>query len=100
MTGMIRRRGKESWEVRIELGRNPVDGNRRQRNFTVRGAKKDAKRALAEAVHQRDTGFDIAPSRMTVAEYLDRWLRDYATPNVRPSTHQRYGEITRRIARS
>jgi len=30
---------------------------------------------------------------MTVSEYLDRWLADYAKPKVSPKTHERYQEM-------
>ena len=56
MQGYIRKRGKDSWEVTVGLGRDPSTGRRRRRFLLVRGTKRDAERALAEAVHQRDTG--------------------------------------------
>ena len=97
MSGMLRKRGKGSWELRIELGRDPVTGKRRFRHCTVRGTKKDAERALTGALHRRDTGMDFAPTRVTVAEYLERWLRDYAAVNVAPSTLRRYEQIAARL---
>jgi hypothetical protein len=42
MTGSIRKRSKDSWEVRINLGRDPLSGVRRQRSETIRGNKRDA----------------------------------------------------------
>ncbi len=90
MAGYIRRQGKGSWEVSFDVGRDPTTGRRHRRFLTVRGTKRDAERALAEAIHQRDTGVDFAPSKITVAEYLHRWLRDYAAHNVATSTLQRY----------
>ncbi len=100
MTGYIERRGKGSWRVVVELAPDPLTGRRRRRKVTVRGTKRDAERALAEAVSLRDHGIDIEPRRLTVAEYLDRWLRDYAEPNVAPSTLKRYQGICRVIAES
>lgn len=93
MRGYIRRRGKGSWEITVYLGRDPATGRRSRRFMTVRGTKSDAERCLAEALHQRDTGVEIMPGKLTVADYLRRWLRDYATHNVAPSTLQRYASI-------
>lgn len=93
MAGSIRRRGKGSWEVTVDLGRDPSTGRRRRRFVNVRGTKKEAERVLAEALHQRDTGIDIHPGKITVAEYLRRWLQDYAAHNVAPSTLARYTGI-------
>ena len=97
MAGTIRKRARETWEVRFELGRDPGTGRRRFRYRTVRGTKKDAERALTQALHRRDTGTDIAPARVTVAEYLQRWLRDYVAVNVAPSTLRRYEQIVGRL---
>ena len=97
MAGMLRKRGKHSWEVRIELGRDPVTGKRRFRHRTVRGTMRDAERVLGEAMHQRDTGMDIAPNRVTLEDYLRQWLRDYAAVNVAPSTLLRYAQIVDRL---
>ena len=98
MSGHIERRGKDRWRIRVELARDPVRGRRRKRTFTVRGTKREAQRALTEALRLRDQGIDIAPSRITVAEYLDRWLGDYAEPNVAPSTLVRYRQVCRRLS--
>ncbi len=93
MAGSIRRQSKETWEVTVDLGRDPVTKQRRRRSFTVRGKKCDAERALTAALAQRDRGIDVSPANITVGEYLRRWLRDYATHNVAPSTLARYTGI-------
>ena len=98
MTGHMERRGKGSWRITVELAPDPVIHRRRKRTFTIHGTKKEAGRALTEALRLRDQGIDIAPNRITVAEYLERWLSDYAEPNVAPSTLQRYQQICRRLA--
>src|SRR3972149_6521993 len=96
MRGHIRRGGKGSWEVPVRLGRDPITRRYRRRFLTVKGTKRDAERALAEALHQRDTGVDIAPGKLTTAEYLRRWLRDYPAHTVAPSTFVRYEGIIER----
>ena len=93
MAGSIRRRGKHSWEVAIRLGKDQVSGRYRRRFMAVVGTKRDAERALAEAIHLRDTGIDIQPERLDVAAYLRRWLRDYAVHNVAAATLVRYTAI-------
>ena len=89
MAGYIRRRGKGAWEVTVHLGHDPSTGRVRRRFLTVKGTKRDAERALAEAVHQRDTGIDISPGKITVADYLRRWL-EAVRPNLAPATYRRY----------
>lgn len=93
MAGSIRKQGKESWGITVNLGRDPETKRLRRCFFTVRGKKVDAERALTAALAQRDQGIDLAPAKITVAEYIRVWLRDYAEPNVAASTLQRYRGI-------
>jgi integrase len=64
-----------------------------RRFVSVKGTRREAERALTDAVHRRDTGLDIDPSKLTVAKYLKRWLADYAATNVSASTLVRYQGI-------
>lgn len=54
-------------------------------------------RALTEEMRRRDTGIDVNPAKITVTEYFERWLRDYARSNVAPSTFHRYEQIASRL---
>lgn len=94
MKGHIRRRGKSSWSIVLDLGRG-CDGKRLQKWHTVRGSKRDAERELARLVHELETGAYVEPTKMTVAELLQRWLADYARANVSGKTYERYAEIIR-----
>ena len=88
-----RRVPNHSWEVCVNLDRDPVDGRRRQEWVTVRGSKREAEAKLAELLHKRNTGVDLDPRKMTVRDYLRQWLRDYAEVNVSASTYERYEEM-------
>ena len=92
MAGYIRSRGKDTWEVSVFLG--SVNGRKRRRQVTVRGSKKEAERVKARLVHERETGIDIEPGRITVGDFLERWLRSYASTK-RPSTYRRYEGLIR-----
>jgi integrase len=83
----IRKRGKH-WLVAIELGRDPVTGRRRRAYVTAssrREAEQEESRRRAEAA----TGLDLEPNRLTLSEYLERWLAA-VRPNVAPSTYRYY----------
>lgn len=99
MSGTIRKRGRRSWEIRFDVGRDPATGRRRFRYHTVRGTKRDAERALTEALHTRDRGAEVAPTRISCGEYLQRWLDDYARPTLAPATVRRYEQIAERLTR-
>ena len=93
MKGHIRKRGKSSWAVVLDMGRD-ADGKRRQKWHSISGNRKDAQRELARLLNELNTGAYVEPSRMTISEFLDRWLADYAKPKVSPKTFERYQEMT------
>lgn len=93
MAGSIRKRGTGTWEITFDLGTDPQTGERLRRFFSVKGTRRDAEKALTESLHKRDTGIDVDPDRITLAAYLDRWLKDYAQHNLAKSTLQRYRSI-------
>ena len=92
MKGHIRKRGKTSWAIVLELGQGP-DGKRRQKWHSVKGGRKDAERELARLVHEFNSGNYVEPSKLTVRDYLEKWLVDYAKPNVSAKTYERYHEM-------
>jgi integrase len=94
--GSIRRRGKGTWELTIELAPDPVTGERQRRFANIRGTRRDAERELAARIHAIETGTYVDAARESVGEYLRRWLRDYARPSVAPRTYERYAEIVNR----
>lgn len=95
MKGHIRKRGKAAWSIILEMPRE-ADGSRRQKWHTVHGTKKDAERELARLITEIETGAYVEPTKFTLAELLERWLVDYARPNVAGKTYERYAEIVRK----
>ena len=72
MTGTIRKRGKGSWELRFDVGRDPASGRRRFRYLSVKGTKASAQRALTEG---RSISGTPAPTS-----------RDHGSPCMRSSS--------------
>lgn len=91
----MEQRSKHSYTLRVYLGRDPTTGKKRYMTETVRGTKRQAQRRLAEIISEINRGLLTRPSRMTLREYLLRWLEDYAKVNVGPKTYERYEEIYR-----
>ena len=96
MKGGIRKRGKNSYTIFISLGKDPVTGKYNYHWQTVKGTKKEAEKQRTELLHQLDSGAFIRPSKTTFAEYLERWLKDYARPNLSPRSHERYAGIIKK----
>jgi len=65
------------------------DGKRRARSETTRGSKRQAEKLLRERLTLIDSG-GFAPQSGSVAEYLRRWLTDYAETNTTPRTVMGY----------
>jgi len=95
MRGHIVKRYKSSYSVVLNLGVDPVTGRRKQQWISVKGTKKDAEKKLAELLHQLDAGTFMKPGKTTVAEFLEKWLKDYAWPNLAPKTAEGYEHIIR-----
>lgn len=93
MRGHIRKRSKGSWGLWVDLGRDLQTGKRRQVTATVRGTKKDAERELRVLVTRLETGAYVNPTKLAVGQYLEQWLRGYASSNTGPRTRERYAEI-------
>ena len=91
----IHRRAPGSWEVVIERGRDPLTGKRLRDTLTVRGTKKDAEREAAVRQGAIARGTYVDPSKETVGEFLDRWLRDYVEPSLSLRSQLRYRDIVR-----
>jgi len=95
MKGSIRKRAPGVWQVRIETGTDPVSGSRLRRSVQVYGTRNDAENERTALLHAVQTGTYVDPTRETVAEFLERWLRDYARASVGRRTYERYEEIVR-----
>ena len=96
MRGHIVKRGKDSYTIVLSMGYDPVTGKYKQQWVSVKGTKKDAEHKLAEMLHQIDTGGFVKPGKVTVAEFLERWLDEYVRPNLAPRTTEGYEHIIRR----
>lgn len=90
MRGHIEKRGKGSWTVVIERGRNPITNKRERIYKSVTGPKREAEKLMNEMLYQLQTGTYIDPSNLTVGEYLHRWLNTHCKTNLAPKTYHSY----------
>jgi integrase len=84
MTGSLRQRGANSWELRVYQGTDPTTGRRRYATRTVRGSRTQAQRELVELAAVANVA-PIVGARTTIAELLERWFATSA-PNWAPTT--------------
>src|SRR5512132_777570 len=81
------------WYPRLELPRGP-DGTRRFEALGGYPTRAQAEAALADALARRSHGFALDPAKLTVDQYLDRWLAHIRT-SLRARTVARYGALLR-----
>jgi integrase len=91
--GHIRQRGKDSWQLKFDAGRDPLTGNRRIEYVTFRGSKRSAQRELNRLLSEVDSKGYVPQQGTTVGEYARRWLDEIAAQTVSPRTWQRYEEL-------
>jgi integrase len=94
MKGSLIQRGT-TWYAVVDLPRGP-DGRRRQRwRKLAATGKREAQKELSKLLAEIGSGAHVEPTRLTAAEYLEKWLADYAKPNVAAKTYERYEQIIR-----
>jgi integrase len=93
MRGSIQRRGARSWRVKFDVAGT---GKRQTRYVTVRGTKAQAQAEAAKIIAGAATGQYVDPSRETVSQFVERWLRDWAASNVSNKTFTRYEQLLRK----
>jgi integrase len=92
-SGHIRRRGERSFELKFGSGADPRTGKRVTKYVSFKGTKAEAKAELVRLINSAHQGDYVDPSKTTLGEFLDRWLRDWAAINVGAKTLERYQEL-------
>src|SRR5262245_30905786 len=96
MQGHLRKRGKDSWALVVDLGKDPETGKRRQQRQTVHGTKREAETELRKLLHTIETGGYVKPAKLTMTDFLGEWLDDYAATNTSPRTLEGYQGMVKR----
>jgi integrase len=71
----------------------------RKRKTLYGKTRNDVSGKLTKAMSDRDGGLIFDAGKMTLGEYLDRWLVDSARGTVRKSTYDSYQHQVRRYVR-
>jgi integrase len=91
MKGHIRERSAGHWAIVIEM-RDPETGRRKRKWHKFAGTKRKAQDECARLISDLNGGLYIEPARITVGQFLDRWL-EHIKSQVSPRTYERYGEL-------
>lgn len=84
--------GTTGWQAKVYVKREGGVQKRLSRNFHDKGS---AEQWAAQQTTKKATGTLAIPSRQTVSDFFEQWLKDYAKGNVAPTTYHRYDELIR-----
>jgi integrase len=89
MKGHIRERSPGRWAIVLEV-RDAATGKRKRRWHSFAGTKREAQVECARLVAEAKGGGAIEPIRITVAQFLDRFDRDWIASHVSARSAERY----------
>lgn len=72
--------------IRVYLGRDRETNKRNYHNRTIHGPMREAQAYLTRKLRERDSGCDLEGAKITLNEYLNRWLETAVKPRVREKT--------------
>lgn len=91
--GTIRQRKDGTWEARYTVGRDPGTGKQIQKSVYGK-TQKEVRQRLQQITTSIDEGMYIAPSKLTVEQWLNTWLSDFCV-DVKPRTLDKYASTVR-----
>jgi integrase len=95
MKGNLTRRGRHSWRLKFDIGSEPA-GRRITKFVTLHGTRRQAQEEAAKILANIAGGTHVDASRETVAQFAERWLRDWADDNISNKTWTRYAQLLRK----
>jgi len=89
ITGITVYERGETCSYRLDLGADPVTGDRQRENKGGFDSEDAAWKAALESQARLEQGRNVKPSQRKVAEFLDEWLT-VVKDSIKPSTYQNY----------
>ncbi|WP_338826278.1 Tn916 family transposase [Moorella thermoacetica] len=100
MAGWVEKRGENKWRLNVPGGTDAEGKRKVYRKNVEAKSKREAEKLLAEFVAEVQKGQYVEPSKLTFAEFVERWIRDYGESNLAPKTLHRYKEILKRACQA
>ena len=96
MKGNLQRRGERSWRLKYDVEASST-GERQTRFVTLRAnTRREAEAQAAKILASIVSGDHVDPSSETVAQFIERWLGDWADGNISNKTWTRYAQLLRK----
>jgi integrase len=87
--GTIRKHKNGKWEARLSIGYDPMTGKLKQVSKYFK-TRKEGQDWLIENQHNINTGRFIEPDKLTLGDWVKRWLTVYVKPGIRPTSYANY----------
>lgn len=96
----IRKRGENSWQIRVCAGYDSA-GKKLEKLKTVqrpagisdKAWQKELEKLALEFEREVEKGTCLDGSKITLAEFAEKWLKEYAQKELAPKTFTRYKEL-------
>lgn len=92
--GTVVRRRDGRWMAQMTTGRDATTGKPKRSTFYGKTRQAGADQ-LAKALSDLGRGSFVAPHKISLAAWLDRWLKDYKQPQLRPVSFDSYEMLIR-----
>jgi integrase len=96
MRGHIKERSPGHFAIVLDH-HDPVTGERKRRWYSFKGTKRQAQVECARLISEAQNGAPINLNKITVAEFLDRFDRDWIATHVSPHSRERYGYVLNHV---
>jgi len=91
--GSLYQREKDGrWVARVHLG---YKSGKRDRMYIYGKTRKEVAEKLKKALATQQQELPVAPERLTVGRFLERWLEASVRPSVKAKTYEGYESIVR-----
>jgi hypothetical protein len=92
--GHIRQRGKRSWELKFDIGRDPKTGKRQVRYHSFKGSKREAQAELTRLMAKALEGAYVDPNKLTIASHVRARIQQWeSSGDISEKTAERYREL-------
>ena len=96
--GSIRKRldsqGNVTYQITLELDRDPITGVRHRRYHTVHGSKREAQEVLKKLLLNPEENLNAVQSSIRLRDWMRTWLDEYL-PHIAQTTRDGYEEKVR-----
>jgi len=79
---------RKCWAAQVTIGTDPITG--KQKRVTVYGTQEEVVDKKQKLEMEKRLGVRLDQNKVTLSEWLDRWLIDYMKPSLRPTTYLNY----------